>query len=400
MNDRKSIVFLIQSMSGGGAERVISLLSNELANRSYDVTLIITHQSLESANISGISNSIRLISLEDKARESSKFIKKFRLLKARCIDKIKKAFQKIDDDFQLINLYQARNYDNVKWLKDYFHKNRNCITVAFLNEPIFMSLLAKDNSTKIIISERNDPSKFVNTKTTMAFIRRMYPKADAMVFQSPDAMQWYQENTNVKGRVIFNPIKPDLPERYVEERKKKIVNFCRISSQKNLTLLVNAFEIFSKEYPDYELYIYGDAVGNGAEGYVDSVKETISHLNRQERIHILPAQNDIHNLIKDYAMFVSSSDFEGMSNSMLEAMAIGLPTICTDCPAGGARAIITDHENGILVPVNDEQAMADAMKEVADNPELAEKLSINGTKIREDLSVDKIVNQWMEIING
>ena len=83
---------------------------------------------------------------------------------------------------------------------------------------------------------------------------------------------------------------------------------------------------------------------------------------------------------------------------MLEAMAIGLPTICTVCPAGGARAIIKDHENGILVPVNDVQAMADAMKEVADNPELAEKLSINGTKIREDLSVDKIVNRWMELI--
>ena len=72
MNEKKSIVFLIQSMSGGGAERVISLLSNELVDRSYDVTLIITHQSLKSANISGISNSIRLISLEDKARESSK----------------------------------------------------------------------------------------------------------------------------------------------------------------------------------------------------------------------------------------------------------------------------------------------------------------------------------------
>lgn len=400
MNDRKAVIFLIQSMSGGGAERVISLLSKELANRSMDVTLIITHQSLDFANISGISNSIRLISLEDEAEESSKFIKRIRLLKARCIGKVKKTFRKIDDDLKLINLYQARNYDKIKWLKDYFHKNKNCITVAFLNEPIFMSMLAKDNSTKIIISERNDPSKFVNTKTTMAFVRKMYPKADAMVFQSPDAMQWYRENTSVKGRVIFNPIKPDLPERLIGERKKKIVNFCRISSQKNLHLLVNAFELFSKAYPDYELYIYGDAVGNGAEGYIDSIKDAINQFNCKDSIHILPAQKDIHNLIKDYAMFVSSSDFEGMSNSMLEAMAIGLPTICTDCPAGGARAVIKDHENGVLVPVNDVQAMADAMKEVAGNPELAEKLSINGSKIREDLSVDKIVNQWMEIING
>ena len=80
------------------------------------------------------------------------------------------------------------------------------------------------------------------------------------------------------------------------------------------------------------------------------------------------------------------------------SMAIGLPTICTDCPAGGARAIIKDHKNGILVPVNDAEAMCKAMCEVADNPELAEKLSINGLKIRDDLSVDIIVNQWMELI--
>ena len=97
-------------------------------------------------------------------------------------------------------------------------------------------------------------------------------------------------------------------------------------------------------------------------------------------------------------MFVSSSDFEGMSNSMLEAMGMGLPTICTDCPAGGARAIIKDHENGILVPIKDVESMYRAMKEVAENKELAEKLSVNGTKLRDELSVDKIVSQWLEVI--
>lgn len=397
--NRLQFIFLIRAMGDGGAERVISLLSNELMNRGNDVTLIVTHQNSESANLCGISNSIRLISLKDESPKSSQFIDKYRLLKARCMGKVKKAFRIFDNDLQQINLYLARNYDKIKVLKEYFRKNNNCIAIAFLNEPIFMSLLAKENCSKVIISERNDPSRFVNTKITMAFVRKMYPKADAMICQSPDALQWYQENTNVNGRVIFNPIKPDLPERYTGDRKKRIVNFCRISSQKNLHLLVNAFNMFSKDFPDYELYLYGDVGGNDAEGYLDSVNETISHLVCQEKIHILPAQKDIHNLIKDYAMFVSSSDFEGMSNSMLEAMAIGLPTICTDCPAGGARAIIKDHENGILVPVNDAEAMCKAMCEVADDSDLAEKLSINGTKIKEDLAVDKIVNQWMEIID-
>ena len=396
----KQITLLIKQMVGGGAERVITLLSNAFAERGYQTTLIITHQSTDNADLSNLNKNTKVISLEDAVKGESKSVKKLLMLKVRFFGKVNAIFGKNGEEQYLINKYEVRNYDKVKWLKRYFSKIEKNIIIAFLNDSIFLSLLSAKHGDKVIISERNDPKQSFSSKTTCSFFMIMYPKADAMVFQSPDAMQWYQENTNVRGRVIFNPIKPDLPERYVGERKKKIVNFCRISSQKNLHLLVNAFEVFSKDFPDYELYIYGDAVGNGAEGYIDSVKETIAQLTCKDRIYILPAQKNIHNLIKDYAMFISSSDFEGMSNSMLEAMAIGLPTICTDCPAGGARVIIKDHENGILVPVNDVQAMADAMKEVADNPELAEKLSINGTKIREDLSVDKIVNQWMEIING
>ncbi len=252
---------------------------------------------------------------------------------------------------------------------------------------------------RVIISERSDPSQSVSSKTNMAFLKTMYERADQIVFQTPDVMQWYNDHINVKGRIIFNPLKPDLPKRFIGVRKKRIVNFCRISKEKNLHLLINSFDNFSKDFPEYELCIYGDVVGESSQRYIENVEETIKQVACKNKIHILPAQKDIHSIIKDYAMFVSSSDFEGMSNSMLEAMAIGLPTICTDCPAGGARAVIKDHENGILVPVNDVQAMANAMKGIAGDPELAEKLSLNGTKLREELSVNKIVNQWMEIIN-
>lgn len=394
-----NIVFTIKQMVGGGAERVISLLSNSFAERGYNTTLIITHQSLKDADLTNIQKKVYSISLEDEVTRESKKLKSIFVLKARFIGIFNRIFLRKRDGWYLIKKYEVRNHDKVQWLKKYFSNNLQNTIIAFLNDSIYLTLLSAGKNEKVIISERNDPRQSLSSKTNFAFFKTMYPKADEMVFQSPDAMQWYRENTSVKGRVIFNPIKPDLPERFIGERKKKIVNFCRISSQKNLHLLVNAFELFAKHYPIYELYIYGDAVGNGAEGYIDRIKEAINRLDCKDSIHILPAQKDIHNLIIDYAMFVSSSDFEGMSNSMLEALAIGLPTICTDCPAGGARAIIKDHENGILVPVNDEQALANAMKEVAGNPALAEKLSVNGTKIREELSVDRIVNQWMEIIN-
>lgn len=85
---------------------------------------------------------------------------------------------------------------------------------------------------------------------------------------------------------------------------------------------------------------------------------------------------------------------------MLEAMAMGLPCVCTDCPAGGARAVIKDGENGILTPVGDSHALYLAMKNVAKNPHLAQKLSENAVKIREEQSAKKITEEWMELING
>ena len=394
----KSVVFIIKCMNGGGAERVVSILSNHLAFLGYDVTVILTNQSLSKAQFLELSSKVNVISLEDLNLKRHPVFIRVGLHFAKKIERI--AGQQQEKYYRiLIKKYKARNYDKLVYLKKYFRKKKKCSVVAFLYDSMFYALLSANDRNRVVISERADPVQTLSNKTNAAFVYSMFEKADEMVFQSPDAMQWYRDNTNVKGKVIFNPIKPDLPDRYIGERKKKIVNFCRISPPKKLDTLIDAFDEFAKLHNDYELYIFGNSDPVEAE-YYEYVKEKTDSAKHKERIHLLPALHDIHNEIIDYSMFVSSSYFEGMSNSMLEAMAIGLPTICTDCPAGGARATIKDHENGILVPVNDAEAMCKAMCEVADNPELAEKLSINGTKLKEDLAVDKIVNQWMEIING
>ena len=190
-----------------------------------------------------------------------------------------------------------------------------------------------------------------------------------------------------------------MPEPFFGERKKYIVNFCRINPQKNIPLLLSAFDKFSESFPEYELHIYGDASSESDIEYYNKSVEIKNSLSCADNIHFFSARKDIHNVIRDYAMFVSSSDFEGMSNSMLEAMAIGLPCVCTDCPAGGARAVINDGENGLLVPVNDAKALGDAMIKVVSEQGLAEKLSLNARLIRNSQSLEKIVDKWMEIIN-
>lgn len=395
MGKTKEIVFLIKEMSGGGAERVISLLSRAAVDKGNKVTLMLTHQSKADSVLGDINKNIAIVSLPDESskQKASVFLPKIIMLWARIVGKL--GF----NDKSSVLKYLSRNYNSVSWLKKAFKKRKNSTAVAFLYDSIFLTLLAKRKNNKIIISERGDPEQSAASKTVSAFMKKEFSKADCVVFQSPDAQKWYSENTSVKGTVIFNPVKPDLPEPYIGERKKRIVNFCRISAQKNLIMLVDAFAEFHKEFPDYELDIFGDSVGNGAEGYIESVEKQIKKHNCRDYIHISPSRRDIHEYVKDYAMFVSSSDFEGMSNSMLEAMAIGLPCVCTDCPAGGARAIIKDGENGLLTPVGDSNALYMAMKKLVNNPDFANKLSQNSIKIRKEQSVEKIIKKWMDLIN-
>ena len=393
---QKEIIFLIKVMQGGGAERVVSLLSRAAAEKGNCVSIILTHQSKADAVLRDIDSRINVISLSDETENQkvSSLAQKLLMLFARIIGKL--GFKEKSSVLK----YRSRNYKSIVWLKKYFRKHSDASVVAFLYDSIFYSLLSVTKKNKLIISERGDPCQSLSSKTTVAFLKNEFHKADGVVFQSPDVQKWYKDNTPVKGKIIFNPVKPDLPEIYEGERIKRIVNFCRISSQKNLIMLVDAFAEFREEFPEYELDIIGDPVGNGVEGYLDSVNERIRYHHLENSIHISPARNDIHDYIKDYAMFVSSSDYEGMSNSMLEAMAMGLPCVCTDCPAGGARAVIKNGENGLLTPVGDAHALCEAMKKIINAPSLAEKLSKNSVKVREEQSVEKIIKEWMELING
>ncbi len=391
----KEIIFIIKVMQGGGAERVISLLSHAATEKEYRVSLLLTHQNKKDALLHGIDDKINVISLPDEISNQ-----KFSPLFSRLIMLFARLSGKLGlKEKSAVLKYYSRNFNSIIWLKKYFKKHKNSSSVAFLYDSIFLALLAKNKSTKLIISERGDPAQSSGSKTVAAFMKTEFPKADGIVFQSPDAQKWYLENTPAKGMVIFNPVKSDLPEPHFGARKKRIVNFCRISAQKNLLMLVEAFAEFHKDFPDYELDIIGDPVGNDAEGYINSVNEHIKQLNCENCIHIMPSRNDIHDYIKDYSMFVSSSDFEGMSNSMLEAMALGLPVVCTDCPAGGARAVIKDGENGLLVPVGDAEKTCEAMKKIIENPDFAQRISQNAVKIRNDLSVEKIIEKWVKIIS-
>lgn len=156
--------------------------------------------------------------------------------------------------------------------------------------------------------------------------------------------------------------------------------------------MIDSFIEIHKKHPDFILKIYGNGI------IEREIGEYIEKNNAQKYIILNDFLKSIHNEVLDSYGFISSSNYEGMSNSMLEALAIGLPCICTDCPIGGAKMIIRDGVNGLLVPVKDKEAMVKAINRLIENPELANRLSKEAIKIREKLDQDRICEEWEKLL--
>lgn len=244
----------------------------------------------------------------------------------------------------------------------------------------------------VVLSERNDPVRFPSQKYLRALRLWAYTLCDGLVFQTHQAKSYFPGFISGKSTVITNPITGKLPARYEGVRENKIVNYCRLNKQKNLPLLIDAFSDIAEEFPEHSLVIYGD----GPEK--ENLEQRIRERGMTGRILLPGYCSCIHEEILKAAMFVSSSDYEGISNSMLEAIALGIPTVCTDCPAGGARETIRNGVNGILVPTNDRNALAEAMRKVLTDCELAESLSRNGCTLRRELTAEVIAASWLEYI--
>ena len=390
----KKAAFFIDSLGGGGAERVVSVLSNELIERGYQVDIVALHK-VESPY--KLPESVNLY-YADEMPVSSKYG-----LFVRKIFNIWNYFRK---RFYIPFLRRLGNTAYPKWnetsfyfytnyalpYREYLKKNKACTALGFLiRSNIALLQAAKGTGVRTVFCERNNPVRPDMPANIIRIRNRIYTRCDAAVFQTEEEREYYTK-LKCDTAVIPNPLKENLPERFRGKRRHEIVNFCRLNKQKNIPLLIDAFELLHKDYPDYKLRIYGR--GEEKDNLIAYVKEK----KMETSVFFEDFAPDIHKRIVDAAMFAFTSDFEGLSNSMIEAMAIGLPCICTDCAGGGARMMIQDHINGLLVPVGDVQAVYLAMKEVIESPELAKKLSEEGTKIREQLSIQKIIERWLEVI--
>lgn len=283
--------------------------------------------------------------------------------------------------------------EEAAWVREMVSRRPGAVVVSF---EYFVNMVAalgcRGLPNRLVGSERNDPSREGGRFPTTHIRNVLYRELDALVCQTPEARDYFRPAVRARSLVIANPVKAGLPAPWTGRRSRRVVNFCRLEPQKNLRLLVEAFSTFLMGHPGYQLEIYGD----GSER--DALRAFVTDCGLGASVSIRPARQDIHEAVRDAAMFVSTSDYEGLSNSMLEAMALGLPTICTDCPCGGAHLVIRDGENGLLVPVGDRSAVIEAMGRVASDPGFAERLGEEATRVRGDYSLAAICDRWEEVL--
>lgn len=342
------ITFIVRYLSDGGAERVTSLLASGMVAAGHDVSVI---------SFKRVENEYH-----------------------------------IDSRVTLVYIPEGSFPIRVKALKNLVSRFSPDCVVSLGCKYDYMWAARLFNREKVILSERNDPAR-KQPALKRLFTRFCYRKSWGVVFQTPYASSYFK-NSIRRRAVIANPAPAGLPLWDADCHGRTVINCCRLTDQKNLPLLLRAFAVFHRNHQDYKLQIYGD--GDLAE----SLRELASKLGIQDAFDLSPYTSDVHHHVAQSAMFVSSSDFEGISNSIIEALCMGVPTISTDSHGGGSRMLLENGNCGVLVPCGDISSLADAMSLIADNDIYAQKLSNRAKERSQALSLDSVCSQWISFIEG
>jgi len=348
------VAIVAHGLSDGGAERVAAMVSNHYAQKGHKVLFVAVYSR---ERVYPLEDSVEYIHIDESSS-----------------NKLKKGFGR------------ARKVDRA--IRD-FHAD---VVVSFIINELFLSSIRK--TAPIVYTLRIDPGLEFDTPGYKALGFFAYSRAAKIIFQTPGARDYFPERIREKGIVIPNPLTRNLPEwKGVDCCEKTVITACRLNEQKNLPMLISAFAVFHKKHPEYTLHIYGEGE------LKEELKAFAGSCGVAEHVFFPGYARNIHEIMARSGIFALTSDYEGLSNSMLEALAIGVPTVCTDCPPGGAKLYIEDGVSGMLVPVGDTEALTEKLCHMAEDPALCEKMSENSRKIREELDVDRVLSQWESVLH-
>lgn len=359
MSQKRKIALFVSAIGFGGAEKVVSLLLDELT-KYFDVTLILLYDEIKLP----LNKDAKIVIL---SKPGSTF---------------------------KTNIF-ARIFDNIKFIFKYqkaIKKHNIEVAVSFLVRQNIMNGIAKINNKKLktIISERCFPSIMYSDQIATSFLTKLlipyfYNKNDKLfsnsIYINNDLITNY--NIKIDTSVIYNPILTKNRKPRIKSYKNlqdifNVVTVGRLIPVKNQKSIIESISLLPS---NFVLDIYGDG-----ELY-DNLNLQSKELKIQDRIHFNGNVNGVKSYIVEKHCFVLSSITEGFPNVVLEAMSVGLPIICTNCMSGPLE-LLNDNEKvtilsgsfvkakyGLLVNVDDSVGLSQAIKYMQNNIEEREMYS-------------------------
>lgn len=347
----KSIVFVTGSMCRGGAERVISVLANEYAEKNWNVyILMLLHNDVKY----DLNNKVNVIDVSNDRIHGSKRI-------IYLLNKTRKVIKQLNPSVIVSFMAQI------------------CLITWFS----CLGLKAK-----IVLSERIDPASVHRSFINRMALNYIYANCSCTVLQTERAQAYFPLSVRNNSVIIPNPVK--VTAERTSNNEHVIVTAGRLTEQKNHKLLIEAFDSIHAKHPDYRLDIYG----NGP--LEKELKTQIAGLGLENVVKLKGNVANIHEHIKNDEIFVLSSDFEGLSNALIEAMMMGFPVVSTNC--AGSDEIIIDGDNGLIVPTCDKGALVSAINRLIENDSFRERCGENAKNIVDFAGAENVIKKWFEVI--
>ena len=368
-----SVVICLGSLSRGGAERVALGVAAELIKRGSEVTVATTFISEDEYPVpDGVKRIVSGLEPEEEEKGPAGRIINI----SRRIKKIRRIFGEIRPD----------------------------LILSFIGKNNIMALIAaKPLGIPVAVSVRADPAMEYDTAILKLLADITFPRAAGVIFQTEEAKRSFPPAVRKKAVILPNLIRDEFlntPLCPDEERKRIIVNVGRLDPNKNQVLIMRAFHRSGvwQGKEGWKLLICGD--GEDREKLAALSRE----LGLEKNVDLAGSVKDVAGRIRDAEIFVLASLQEGMPNALIEAMALGLCPVSTDCPCGGPAELIDNGTNGLLIPLSDDEKLetelSEAFRKLADDAAYRRSLGSHAARdIRELFDTQVVYDRWIDFLS-
>lgn len=355
------IALMIASLTKGGAERVMVNLADYFADYGHEVILVTQYIK---ENEYPLNQKVKRIICELSEEE----------LTDRRVTNFKRRFTK---------------------LRNIWKVNKPDVILSFIGKNNIMTILtSRFLDIPVAVSVRAEPGEEYPGMIMRLLARNLFKMADKVILQTKQCFDFFPEAVQRKAVILKNPVSEHFfRERFTGERDKVIVAVGRVDENKNHEMLIRAFAGIADEFPDYKVVIYGE--GDCRSKLLDLVQE----LGLSGRILLPGSIENVSEAIYKTRVFVLTSNSEGSPNTLIEAMAMGLTVISTDCPCGGPAELILDNINGILTPVGDVEKLQVNLQKVLNDLQFADNLGEKAKETSDIFRRDKVCKEWESILS-